>query len=91
HVRLVYPLSPLLIELAAQTTDIFVIEEKMAVVEMLLAHHLVNLQKNVRLIGKYNHFGQKLLPADVELRPSRVAAPLAGWLQQFNLFLSIPL
>ncbi|MBD2811323.1 indolepyruvate ferredoxin oxidoreductase family protein [Xenorhabdus sp. Vera] len=91
HVRLVYPLSPLLIELAAQTTDIFVIEEKMAVVEMLLAHHLVNLQKNVRLIGKYNHFGQKLLPADVELRPSRVAAPLAGWLQQFNLSLSIPL
>ncbi|SFU50830.1 indolepyruvate ferredoxin oxidoreductase family protein [Xenorhabdus koppenhoeferi] len=91
HVRLVYPLSPLLIELAAQTADIFVIEEKMAVVEMLLAHHLVNLQKNVRLIGKHNHLGQKLLPADVELRPSRVAAPLAGWLQQFNLSLSIPL
>ncbi|AOM41579.1 indolepyruvate ferredoxin oxidoreductase family protein [Xenorhabdus hominickii] len=91
HVRLVYPLSPLLCELAAQVTDIFVIEEKTAVVEMLLAHQLVKLQKNIRLIGKHNHLGQKLLPADVELRPSRVAVPLSGWLQQFNLSLSVPL
>ncbi|PHM44536.1 2-oxoacid ferredoxin oxidoreductase [Xenorhabdus mauleonii] len=91
HVRLVHPLSPLLAELATQVTDIFVIEEKAAVVEILLSHQLVKLEKNVRLIGKHNHLGQKLLPADIELRPSRVAAPLAGWLQQFNLFLSVPL
>ncbi|CEE94867.1 putative oxyreductase protein [Xenorhabdus nematophila str. Anatoliense] len=91
HVRLVYPLSPLLTELAAQATHIFVIEEKAAVVEILLAHHLVKVQKNVRLIGKHNHLGQKLLPADLELRPSRIATPLAEWLQQFNLSLPVPL
>ncbi|BET98443.1 indolepyruvate ferredoxin oxidoreductase family protein [Xenorhabdus taiwanensis] len=90
HVRLVYPLSPLLSELATQVSHIFVIEEKAAIVEMLLAHQLVKLQKMTNLIGKHNHLGQKLLPADVELRPSRVAAPLSGWLQQFNLFLSVP-
>ncbi|MDC9596962.1 indolepyruvate ferredoxin oxidoreductase family protein [Xenorhabdus anantnagensis] len=90
HVRLVYPLSPLLCELATQVNNIFVIEEKTAIVEMLLAHQLVKLQKNTNLIGKHNHLGEKLLPTDVELRPSRVAVPLSGWLQQFNLFLSVP-
>ncbi|MBE8596511.1 indolepyruvate ferredoxin oxidoreductase family protein [Xenorhabdus sp. BG5] len=90
HVRLVYPLSPLLSELATQVSHIFIIEEKAAIVEMLLAHQLVKLQKMTNLIGKHNHLGQKLLPADVELRPSRLAAPLSGWLQQFNLFLSVP-
>ncbi|OKP04616.1 indolepyruvate ferredoxin oxidoreductase family protein [Xenorhabdus eapokensis] len=90
HVRLVYPLSPLLSELATQVSHIFVIEEKAAIVEMLLAHQLVKLQKMTHLIGKHNHLGQKLLPADIELHPSRVAAPLSGWLQQFNLFLSVP-
>ncbi|MBD2783211.1 indolepyruvate ferredoxin oxidoreductase family protein [Xenorhabdus sp. DI] len=90
HVRLVYPLSPLLSELATQVSHIFVIEEKAAMVEMLLAHRLVQLQKNISLIGKHNHLGQKLLPTDVELRPSRVISPLAGWLQQFDIFLSVP-
>ncbi|MDX7991292.1 indolepyruvate ferredoxin oxidoreductase family protein [Xenorhabdus littoralis] len=90
HVRLVYPLSPFLSELATQVNDLFIIEEKAAVVEILLAHKLVKLQKSVNLIGKHNHLGQTLLPSDVELRPSRVAVPLAGWLQQFNLFLSVP-
>ncbi|MEQ1963844.1 indolepyruvate ferredoxin oxidoreductase family protein [Xenorhabdus khoisanae] len=90
HVRLVFPLSPFLSELAAQVTDIFVIEEKAAIVEMLLAHQLVKLRKSVNLIGKHNHLGQKLLPADIELRPSRIATPLSGWLQQFGLFLSVP-
>ncbi|OTA17849.1 2-oxoacid ferredoxin oxidoreductase [Xenorhabdus vietnamensis] len=90
HVRLVYPLSPLLSELATQASNIFVIEEKAAIVEMLLAHQLVKLQKNTNLIGKHNHLGEKLLPTDVELRPSRVAVPLSGWLQQFNLFLAVP-
>ncbi|MDX7999921.1 indolepyruvate ferredoxin oxidoreductase family protein [Xenorhabdus sp. Reich] len=90
HVRLVYPLSPFLSELATQVNDLFIIEEKAAVVEILLAHKLVKLQKSVHLIGKHNHLGQTLLPSDVELRPSRVAVPLAGWLQQFNLFLSVP-
>ncbi|KLU17384.1 MULTISPECIES: indolepyruvate ferredoxin oxidoreductase family protein [Xenorhabdus] len=90
HIRLVYPLSPLLSELATQVSHIFIIEEKAAIVEMLLAHQLVKLQKMTNLIGKHNQLGQKLLPADVELRPSRVAVPLSGWLQQFNLFLSVP-
>ncbi|MDC9605228.1 indolepyruvate ferredoxin oxidoreductase family protein [Xenorhabdus griffiniae] len=90
HVRLVYPLSPLLSELATQVSHIFIIEEKAAIVEMLLAHQLVKLQKMTNLIGKHNQLGQRLLPTDVELRPSRVAAPLSGWLQQFNLFLSVP-
>ncbi|CAM3875587.1 indolepyruvate ferredoxin oxidoreductase family protein [Xenorhabdus thuongxuanensis] len=90
HVRLVYPLSPLLSELATQVGHIFVIEEKAAIVEMLLAHQLVRFQKMTNMVGKHNHLGQKLLPADVELRPSRVAAPLSGWLQQFNLFLPVP-
>ncbi|MDC9593957.1 indolepyruvate ferredoxin oxidoreductase family protein [Xenorhabdus sp. IM139775] len=90
HVRLVYPLSPLLSELATQVSHIFVIEEKAAIVEMLLAHRLVQLQKNINLIGKHNPLGQKLLPTDIELRPSRVAPPLSGWLQQFNVFLSVP-
>ncbi|MBD2824599.1 indolepyruvate ferredoxin oxidoreductase family protein [Xenorhabdus szentirmaii] len=90
HVRLVYPLSPLLNELAAQVNDLFVIEEKAAIVEMLLAHKLVKLRSHARLIGKQNHLCAPLLPTDIELRPSRVAVPLAGWLQQFDLFLSVP-
>ncbi|PHM74872.1 indolepyruvate ferredoxin oxidoreductase family protein [Xenorhabdus kozodoii] len=90
HVRLVYPLSPLLSELATQVSHIFVIEEKAAIVEMLLAHQLVKLQKSINLVGKHNHLGQKWLPTDIELRPSRVAAPLSAWLQQFNVFLPVP-
>ncbi|MBD2815523.1 indolepyruvate ferredoxin oxidoreductase family protein [Xenorhabdus sp. Flor] len=91
HVRLVYPLSPLLSEIASQVTDVFVIEEKNSVVEMLLARHLINLPQHINLIGKHNHLGQKLVPTDTELRPSRLAPLLAGWLEKFNLFLSVPL
>ncbi|PHM29597.1 indolepyruvate ferredoxin oxidoreductase family protein [Xenorhabdus budapestensis] len=91
HIRLVYPLSPLLSEIASQVTDIFVIEEKNSVVEMLLARHLINLPQHINLIGKHNHLGQKLVPTDIELRPSRLAPLLAGWLKKFNLFLSVPL
>ncbi|CDH19879.1 putative oxyreductase protein [Xenorhabdus bovienii str. kraussei Quebec] len=91
HVRLVYPLSPLLSDLASQVTDIFVIEEKSAVVEILLARHLINSQKNIKLIGKHNHLGQQLLPADIELRPSLITPLLSGWLNKLDLFLSVPL
>ncbi|MDR0217713.1 MAG: indolepyruvate ferredoxin oxidoreductase family protein [Enterobacteriaceae bacterium] len=91
HVRLVYPLSPLLSDLASQVADIFVIEEKNAVVEMLLAQHLINLPRPINLIGKHNHLGQTLLPTDIELRPSLLAPFLANWLEKHDLFLSVPL
>ncbi|PHM36310.1 indolepyruvate ferredoxin oxidoreductase family protein [Xenorhabdus innexi] len=91
HVRLVYPLSPLLSEIASQVNDIFVIEEKNSVVELLLAQHLINLPQQITLIGKHDHLGRKLVPTDMESRPSRLAPFLAHWLEKFGLSLSVPL
>ncbi|KMJ46376.1 2-oxoacid ferredoxin oxidoreductase [Xenorhabdus khoisanae] len=93
HVSLVFPLSPLLRELAPQVEHIFVVEEKAAVVEMLLARYLFNTTKShlIALSGKRDPNGRVILPEDIELRPSRVVQPLAGWLSQFGVSLDIPL
>ncbi|MCC8368289.1 indolepyruvate ferredoxin oxidoreductase family protein [Xenorhabdus sp. PB61.4] len=91
HVRLIYPLSPLLSEMASQVSDIFVIEEKNSVVELHLAQHLINLPRQINLIGKHDHLGNKLVSTDMELRPSLLAPLLADWLKKFDLFLAVPL
>jgi indolepyruvate ferredoxin oxidoreductase len=92
HVRLVFPLSPLLKNLASQVEDIFVVEEKASIVETLLACDLFNAtgRRNIKLIGKRDSDGKRILPDDLELRPSRVVNPLSNWLNNFGISLSIP-
>ncbi|WP_426578227.1 indolepyruvate ferredoxin oxidoreductase family protein [Xenorhabdus stockiae] len=93
HVSLVFPLSPLLQDFAPQVEHIFVIEEKAAVVETLLARYLFNITNHhpITLSGKRDPKGRIILPEDIELRPSRVSQPLANWLSLFGVSLDIPL
>ncbi|PHM44806.1 2-oxoacid ferredoxin oxidoreductase [Xenorhabdus mauleonii] len=93
QISLVFPLSPLLQDLAPQVEHIFVVEEKAAVVETLLARYLFNITNNhpISLSGKKNPHGHMILPEDIELRPSRISQPLANWLSQFGISLNIPL
>lgn len=92
HVRLVYPLSPLLKKLASQVKHIFVIEEKAPVVETLLARELFNAasHRNILLTGKKDSNGNRILPDDIELRPSRIAKPLSNWLNNFGISFDVP-
>ncbi len=90
--RLVYPLSPLLVKIARQVEDIFVIEEKAPVVETLLCRELYGGTDGRRpsLVGKRDVSGAPLLPEDVELRPSRVAGALSRWLGRLDISLPVP-
>jgi indolepyruvate ferredoxin oxidoreductase len=86
-IGLVYPLSPLLADLAQTAAQVLVIEEKAPVVENLLKQHLFNLSPRPQIFGKQ---GPSPLPADAELRPSRVADALAAVLTPLGLILHIP-
>ncbi len=86
-IGLVYPLSPLLFDLAQTATQVLVIEEKAPIVENLLKQHLFNLSPRPEVYGKQ---GPSPLPADAELRPSRIAGALAAFLAPLNLSLHIP-
>ena len=89
-VGLVFPLSPTLADLAAGADEVLVVEEKAPVVETLLRAHLFNAPKRPGVLGKTDLSGATLLPADVELRPSRVAAALAERLATVGIALDIP-
>ncbi|MDX7998637.1 indolepyruvate ferredoxin oxidoreductase family protein [Xenorhabdus sp. Reich] len=93
HINLVFPLSPLLQDLVPRVEHIFVVEEKAAVVETLLARYLFSITNShpMTLSGKRDPNGRIILPEDIELRPSRVSRPLANWLSQFGVSLNIPL
>ena len=89
-VGLVFPLSPVLAELAEGADEVLVVEEKAAVVETLLRAHLFNRTRHPRVIGKTDTAGAPLLPADTELRPSRVAGVLAARLAAFGVRMDVP-
>ena len=89
-VGLVFPLSPVLADLAAVSDEVLVVEEKAPVVETLLRAHLFNRERRPHVLGKTDAAGAPLLPSDVELRPSRVAAALAGRLAAVGVALDIP-
>jgi len=92
QLRLVHPLSPLALALAAGVEHVLVVEEKAPVVETLLCRELYGAEAGRRptLTGKRDSSGRSLLPSDVELRPSRIAAPLADWLSRFGLACRVP-
>ena len=89
-VGLVHPLSPVLADLAARAEEILVVEEKAPVVETLLKAHLFNAAHRPRILGKLDAEGRQLLPADAELRPSRVAGVIAACLAPLGLTLRVP-
>ena len=89
-VGLVFPLSPVLADLAAGADEVLVVEEKAPVVETLLRTHLYNAPRRPRVLGKTDPDGAPLLPSDIELRPSRVAAVLAGRLAPLGITLAVP-
>ncbi len=87
-VGLVHPLSPLLADLAVQAEEVLVVEEKAGVVEGLLKAHLFNAACRPRVLGKSDAAGAPLIPADIELRPSRLAKALADRLAPLGLGLT---
>ncbi|ABC36202.1 indolepyruvate ferredoxin oxidoreductase family protein [Burkholderia thailandensis] len=90
-VGLVSPLSPALAALAARVDEVFVVEEKAAVVEPLLKAHLYGAaHARPRIVGKHDEAGRPLLPSATELRPSRLAAALASRLGRYGLALREP-
>lgn len=86
-VGLVSPLSPLLLSTAMTAEEVFVIEEKMALVEVLLKDGLYSLapEQRPRIIGKRDAAQARLLPADVELSVEIVAAALGGRLRALGV------
>ena len=82
-VGLSFPLEPTRLQaFQAGLKEILVVEEKGAVVEQQLRNLFYNLPDGARprLLGKQDADGAALLAAHGELRPSRIAAVLAGWL-----------
>ncbi len=89
-IGLVYPLSPLLADLAQTAAQVLVVEEKAPVVEGLLKQHLFNLSPRPLVFGKTGQNSENLLSADAELRPSVVAGALASLLAPLGVVLRIP-
>ncbi|AIO66927.1 indolepyruvate ferredoxin oxidoreductase family protein [Burkholderia oklahomensis] len=91
-INVVYPLSPLLETWAHRAGKVFVIEEKQPVVEEQLKHCLYNARHDRRatIVGKVDEKGAPLVSELEELRPSRVAPPLARQLKAFDVPLHIP-
>ncbi|ATP28411.1 2-oxoacid ferredoxin oxidoreductase [Chromobacterium violaceum] len=92
QVGLVWPLSPLLAELAETAEAVLVVEEKAAVAEALLKQHLYNVPEARRpvVIGKEDEEGRPLLPVAEELRPSRLAPLLLARLQALGVSAGLP-
>ncbi len=92
QLRLVFPLSPTTLSLAAMSKRVFVVEEKAAVVETQLQREFFNFPSDRRPIitGKRNEQGAPVLPDDVELRPELLATPLARWLGNLGIEMPVP-
>jgi len=62
--------------------ELFVVEEKKAIIEEQLAHLLYNETERPRLIGKRDEAGQPLVPATGELTPGAMVDALGAWLER---------
>jgi indolepyruvate ferredoxin oxidoreductase len=71
-----------LLAFADGLSHILVIEEKGAVVESQVKDLLFNLPKHPSVCGRLGLDGAAMIPPAGQLRPSLLAAPLAGWLQR---------
>ncbi|MBP1205052.1 indolepyruvate ferredoxin oxidoreductase [Duganella sp. 1411] len=86
-VGLSYPLEPTRLgRFKDGLKEILVIEEKGPVVEQQIRNLFYNLPDGARplVLGKLDAGGAPLLPAQGELRPSRVAGVLAAWLARHH-------
>ncbi|AHV91108.1 thiamine pyrophosphate enzyme, C-terminal TPP binding domain protein [Bordetella holmesii 30539] len=80
---LVWPLErERLLAFAQGLQHILVIEEKDGIVEAQIKDLLYNQQQRASVCGKQGFDGETLIPAAGQLRPSILAAPLAGWLRR---------
>lgn len=80
---LVWPLErERLLAFAQGLRHILVIEEKDGIVEAQIKDLLYNRADRPSVCGKQGFDGEALIPAAGQLRPSILAAPLAGWLQR---------
>ncbi|KCB27663.1 indolepyruvate ferredoxin oxidoreductase family protein [Bordetella hinzii] len=80
---LVWPLErERLLAFAQGLRHILVIEEKDGIVEAQIKDLLYNRGDRPSVCGKRGFDGETLIPAAGQLRPSILAAPLAGWLQR---------
>ncbi len=71
-----------LLEFADGLSHILVIEEKGTVVESQVKDLLFNLPQHPSVCGRLDLDGKAMIPPAGQLRPSLLAAPLAGWLQR---------
>ncbi len=62
--------------------ELFVVEEKKAIIEEQLAHLLYNEAERPRLVGKRDEAGQALLPVTGELTPGLLKDALGDWLER---------
>ncbi|AKU21013.1 indolepyruvate ferredoxin oxidoreductase family protein [Massilia sp. NR 4-1] len=92
-IGLVSPLSPQLQQWARAAVEVFVVEEKAAVVEGLLKDSLYNLPllERPQIIGKYDEKHDPLLPDDVELNPELLRTALARLLGRLGVPLAAAL
>lgn len=73
----IHPLSPKEIrDFAEGLDDLLVVEEKNAFIETHVRDALYGTLKQPRVIGKLDYTGRRLIPADGELTPDRLAEPL---------------
>lgn len=80
-VGLSFPLETTrMIEFKTGLKEILVVEEKGPVVERQIQNLFYNLPDRPTVIGKTDAAGGKLLPAEGELRPSRIVQVVAEWL-----------
>jgi len=80
---LTWPLDPgRLLDFARGLSHILVVEEKGAVVETQIKDLLFNLPQRPTVCGKKGLDDEPMVTAAGQLRPSLLAAPLAGWLRR---------
>jgi indolepyruvate ferredoxin oxidoreductase len=82
-VAMPWPLEPEgALEFAAGHEELFVVEEKKAIIEEQLAHLLYNQSERPRIVGKRDEAGRALLPSTGELTPGLLVEALGAWLER---------
>lgn len=73
-------------EFAEGLDEILVVEEKRAVIENQLKEQLYNWRADVRprVVGKFDEFGEWILPSAGELTPARIARVIADRIHKFH-------
>ena len=85
-VGLIWPVEPAgLREFAQRHETLFFVEEKKAFIEDQAARILYNEIVRPRIVGKLDEDGGQLLPADIQLDPTALAAAIAGRLERLGM------